>query len=51
MGARIDKLGAGAALQMMAIAPATFAVIFVGLWLYFRARGGYKPVRLSGTGH
>jgi MFS family permease len=47
MGARIDKLGAGAALQMMSIAPAAFAVIFVGLWFYYRARGGYKAIRLG----
>jgi fucose permease len=50
MGAKIDKLGPGAALQMMSLAPAAFAVIFVGLWLYFRSRGGYKAVRL-GQGH
>jgi MFS family permease len=47
MGARIDKLGPGAALQMMALLPATLGIIFVGLWLYYRSRGGYKPVRLS----
>ena len=51
MGARIDQNGPGAALQMMSIAPAAFAVIFVGLWLYFRSRGGYEPVRLTGGGH
>jgi hypothetical protein len=34
MGARIDRLGHGAALQ------------FGGLYLYFRARGGYKAVTL-----
>jgi hypothetical protein len=50
MGERIDKLGSGAALQMMAVLPAALGVIFVGLWLYFRALGGYKAVRLSG-GH
>lgn len=47
MGARIDKLGPGAALQMMALLPATLGLIFVGLWLYYRSRGGYKAVRLS----
>jgi MFS family permease len=48
MGARIDRLGPGAALQMMALLPAALGVIFVGLWLYYRAQGGYKAVRLAG---
>ena len=44
MGARIDALGAGAALQMMSLAPATFpAVLFVGLWFYYRSRGEHRP--------
>jgi fucose permease len=47
MGARIDRLGPGAALQMMALLPATLGAIFVGLWVYYRSRGGYKAVRLS----
>jgi hypothetical protein len=51
MGARIDKLGPGAALQMMALLPAALGVIFVGLWFYYRARGGYKAVRLGDGGH
>jgi len=51
MGARIDRLGAGAALQMMALLPAALGVIFVGLWIYYRSQGGYKAVRLSGSGH
>ena len=50
MGARIDQLGGGAALQMMAYLPAALGVIFIGLWLYYRARGGYKAVRIS-DGH
>lgn len=50
MGARIDRLGAGAALQMMALLPAALGIIFVGLWIHYRARGGYKAVRL-GAGH
>jgi hypothetical protein len=50
MGARIDKLGAGAALQMMALLPAALGIIFVGLWLHYRSRGGYRAVRL-GAGH
>jgi MFS family permease len=51
MGARIDKLGPGAALQMMALLPAALGVIFVGLWIYYRSQGGYKAVRLSSAGH
>src|SRR5215471_1809702 len=51
MGARIDKLGPGAALQMMALLPAALGVIFAGLWLYYRSQGGYKAVRLGGAGH
>jgi MFS family permease len=47
MGQRIDKLGAGAALQMMAVLPAVLGVLFVGLWMYYRSRGGYKAVKLS----
>jgi MFS family permease len=50
MGERIDKLGPGAALQMMSLLPAILGVLFVGLWIYYRSRGGYKPVRL-GAGH
>jgi MFS family permease len=49
MGARIDKYGAGAALQMVAVLGVILAVIFGGLYLYFRARGGYRPVQLLAT--
>src|SRR5262245_41648580 len=47
MGERIDRLGGGAALQMMAYLPLALGVIFVGLWLYFRSRGGYAAIRIS----
>ena len=47
MGARIDKYGAGAALQMVAVLGAILAVIFGLLYLYFRGKGGYKPVQLA----
>jgi MFS family permease len=50
MGARIDKYGPGAALQMVAILGAILTVIFGALWLYFRSRGGYKAVELSQAG-
>jgi len=51
MGERIDRLGGGAALQMMAYLPAALGIIFIGLALYYRARGGYKAVRIAGAGH
>jgi len=47
MGARIDSLGAGAALQLVAGLGMVLAVIFGGLFVYFRARGGYQPVTLA----
>ena len=47
MGARIDQLGAGAALQFVAGLGVILAVIFGGLLVYFRARGGYKAVALA----
>lgn len=46
MGARIDRLGAGAALQAVAGLGVVLFVIFGGLFLYFRARGGYTAVTL-----
>lgn len=50
MGAEIDKFGPGAALQIFAIPTAILVVIFGGLLLYFKARGGYRPVQLSAGG-
>ena len=50
MGARIDKYGPGAALQMVAILGAILTVIFGALWLYFRSKGGYRAVELSQSG-
>ncbi|HEX9368025.1 MAG TPA: MFS transporter [Vicinamibacterales bacterium] len=47
MGARIDKLGPAAALQMVAVLGAILAVIFGGLFLYFKARGGYRAIQLA----
>lgn len=46
MGARIDKFGPGAALQMIAGLGVILAVIFGGLYLFFKARGGYRAVNL-----
>lgn len=47
MGARIDQLGPGAALQMIAGLGAILAVVFVGVYAYFAARGGYRPVLIA----
>jgi MFS family permease len=49
MGARIDKFGPGAALQLVAGLGAILAVIFGGLLLYFKAKGGYRAVQLAKT--
>jgi len=46
MGARIDKYGDGAALQMMAWLGVILAVAYTGLYLYFKAKGGYRPVQI-----
>ena len=46
MGARIDRFGPGAALQIFAIPTAILVVIFGGLLFYFKARGGYRAVQL-----
>jgi MFS family permease len=47
MGERIDMYGPGAALQLVAVLGAILAVIFGGLFLYFKAKGGYRAVALT----
>lgn len=47
MGARIDDAGPGAALQMIARVAALLTVVFLGLWAYFRATGGYRAVAID----
>jgi MFS family permease len=42
MGERMDKFGPGAALQAVSVLGAILTVIFTGIWLYFRMRGGYR---------
>jgi MFS family permease len=49
MGGRIDQYGPGAALQMVAGLGAILTVVFGGLFLYFKARGGYRAVQLAAT--
>ena len=46
MGERMDQYGPGAALQMIAILGVVLAVIFSGVWMYFKARGGYRAVSI-----
>jgi MFS family permease len=47
MGARMDQYGPGAALQMVAALGAILTVIFTGVWLYFRSKGGYRAVSIT----
>ena len=47
MGARMDAYGPGAALQMVAGLGALLTLIFAGVWIYVRARGGYRAVRIT----
>jgi hypothetical protein len=47
MGARMDQYGPGAALQMVAVLGAILTLVFAGVWLRFRAHGGYRAVRIS----
>ena len=50
MGARIDEFGPGAALQFIAALGAILAVVFLGIYAYFVARGGYRRVPILDTG-
>jgi MFS family permease len=47
MGSRIDRYGPGAALQMVSIVCVILTVIFGGLYMYFKARGGYRAIQLA----
>jgi hypothetical protein len=47
MGERMDALGAGAALQLVSVLGVILTVIFTGIWLQFRAKGGYRAVHIS----
>jgi fucose permease len=47
MGQRMDRYGPGAALQMVALLGVILAVIFSGVWFYFKARGGYRAVPIA----
>jgi MFS family permease len=47
MGGLYDSAGPRMALRYMAILPLILMAIFTAIWLYDRARGGYKVVKLS----
>jgi MFS family permease len=47
MGARIDQFGPGAALQLIAVLGVILAFVFVGIYAYFAARGGYRRVQIQ----
>jgi MFS family permease len=47
MGAWYDAYGASAAFRYVAILPMVLTVIFGALFLYYKARGGYKAVKLG----
>ncbi len=49
MGERMDQFGPGAALQMVAVLGVILAIIFSGVWFYYKARGGYRAVPISST--
>jgi fucose permease len=49
-GAELDRILSGAArasFQAVAILPAVLLIVFAGIWLYDRSKGGYRPQRLS----
>lgn len=47
MGAWYDNQGPAAAFRSVAVLPVILTAVFGALFLYFRARGGYRPVTLD----
>jgi hypothetical protein len=47
MGAAFDKSGGGAALRTVAVLPIILTVVFGLLFLYYKAKGGYRAVKLD----
>ena len=47
MGRWYDQYGAAAAFRYVAVLPVLLTFIFGGLYLYYRARGGYKAVAIG----
>ena len=44
---QIDRESKHDALRTIAMLPLLMLLVYLGLWLYFRSRGGYKPVVLD----
>ncbi len=49
LGGLYDRAGPRMALRYMALLPLVLIVVFTGIWLYDRARGGYRVVKLAGA--
>ncbi|PYQ01394.1 MAG: MFS transporter [Acidobacteria bacterium] len=47
MGRWYDQYGAAAAFRYVAVLPVILTAVFGGLYLYYRARGGYKAVAIG----
>jgi MFS family permease len=47
MGRVYDEYGAASAFRYVTVAPIALVVIFGAMFLYFRARGGYRAVKLG----
>ena len=47
MGERMDHFGPGAALRAVSLLGAILTVIFTGIWIYFKMRGGYRAVSVD----
>jgi predicted MFS family arabinose efflux permease len=48
---QVQAQGGALALRYMAILPVILIVVFISIWLYDRARGGYKAVQLAAEKH
>lgn len=44
-----DQLGDRKTLKLDSYIPATMALLYLGIFLYFKSIGGYKAVHLDGT--
>jgi hypothetical protein len=47
MGGWYDTAGPAAAFRYVGVLPMILVVVFAGLFVYFRARGGYRPVHIQ----
>ena len=44
----VQALSKRGAFTNIAVLPAFMLICYLGMWLYYRARGGYKPLSLDG---